>query len=219
MKRRTAIKQLMTAGVIGLSGCVRPPTASSDTQSTPSEDIQRRVSITGEDSIPGKYQLQIEATMLESTVTDSHTSRIRITLTNKGSARGISVHPTGRCALFHKQSQSSNPRGIWLAPVEGERYVAGPGWIADPPEDGSFPDYGCSLRAYESEESVDMEYEIHHDNRTSGYMDSGTYRFQETVFATPGQSNEEWDRDADASFTVPWGFSLSIKNPNCTLIC
>jgi hypothetical protein len=64
-----------------------------------------------------------------------------------------------------------------------------------------------------------MEYEIHHDNRTSGYMDSGTYRFQETVFATPGQSNEEWDRDTDASFTVPWGFSLSIKNPNCTLIC
>lgn len=219
MNRRTIIKRVGSAGVFGLAGCASPPVASSENSSTPSKDIQRRVSITDQESIPEKFQLQIEASMLESTITESHTAKIKLTITNHGPPRGISVSSTGGCALFHKSSLSSKPRGIWLSPVGETTYVSETDWIADPPEGGSYPDYGCGLWEFDSGESVQNEYKLYHDGRTSGYLNPGTYRFEETIFATPGESHEEWDRDAEAAFTVPWGVSVSLKNPNCTLIC
>ena len=219
MNRRTVLRQFGAVGAIGLAGCTSPPTASSATHSPESTDIQRRVSITGQASISEEHHLRIEATMLEATITESHTARIEITVTNEGPARGINLHPTGGCALFHKSSQSSTPRGLWLAPVEEANYVSGTGWIANPPEGGFYPDYGCGLRAYDPGASVQNEYEMYHDNRTDGHLQPGEYRFQETVFVVPGESHEEWDRNADAAFTVPWEVSVSLTGPNCALIC
>lgn len=221
MNRRSLLKQFGSLGVIGLSGCVSPPTEGSDTQtsSTSSQNVQRRVSIAEQDSIPDEYQLQIEAQMLETTLTDSQTARIRITITNNGPARGIPVAKEG-CALFNRYSQTSFPRGIWLGLADGDTYVSqtGPQWIAEPPENGKFPDYGCALRTYEHGESVSVDYGIFHDDRTGGYLggylDSGTYQFMEDILITPSPSAP---RDADDSITFSWGFSIDIENPNCTI--
>lgn len=218
MKRRSAVKQLGSFGAIGLSGCVSPPTEGSDTQTpaTSSQNVQRHVSVTEQDSIPDEYQLQIKAHMLETTIADSQTARVRVTITNHGPARGIPVS-RGGCALFNRNSQTSNPRGIWLGLVDEPVYVTKTGtqWVAEPPKNGAFPDYGCALRTYEPGESVAVDYGIFHDYRTGDYLDAGTYWFvEDDILITPNPSAE---RDSDTSITFRWGFSINIETPDCTI--
>lgn len=218
MKRRSVLRQLGSVGAIGLSGCVSPPTEGTDTQtsSTASQNEQRRVSIAKQDSLSDEYQLQIEAQMLETAITDSQTARIRVTITNHGPARGIPVSK-GRCALFNRYSQTSNPRGVVLGLADDSVYITqtGPQWVAEPPKNGAFPDYGCALRTYEPGESVAVDYGIFHDNRTGDYLDSGTYRFvEDDILITPSPSAE---RDSESSISFSWGFLINIENPNCTI--
>lgn len=216
MNRRTLLRKLGGSGLLGLCGCVSPPASSSPSTDSVPEDVQRRVSLNGQDTVPEEANLRIEATVLEPTITDSQTARIRVTTTNTGSARRISVS-TGNCALFNRYSQTSNPRGVWLGRNGGSGHIAetGPRWVADPPDNGAFPDYGCDVRAYESGESVSAEYAIFDDNRTGDYLNEGTYRFaRDAILIAPGLSA---GKDADASITISWGFSITIENPHCTL--
>lgn len=153
------------------------------------------------------------ATIRESTITESHTAQLRVTITNAGPARGIPIS-TGKCALFNRYSQTSNPQGVWIGLPDEAVYVTqtGPQWIAEPPENGAFPDYGCGLRTYEPDDTLYVDYGIFHDSRTDGYLDAGNYRFvEDDILITPSPSAE---RDADDVVTFSWGFSIDIENPN-----
>jgi len=214
MKRRTILSRLGAGGLLGLGGCVGAPTAGpqspATSTTTPQEGLQRRISLAREESVPDEYQIRVEATILESTITDTHPARIRVTITNDGPAREISVS-TGRCSLFNRWSQTSHPRGLWLGSADDPQYVTeqGPRWVVDPPEKG-FPDYGCAGRTYGTGESVHNEYTIYHDGRSGGYLESGTYRFEEEFFVSKPEEQE-------AGESLPYAFVLTLKNPNCIL--
>jgi hypothetical protein len=155
----------------------------------------------------------MEATVLDATITDSHTARLQIMVTNTGEKRALSIWPAGNCAVFNRYSQTSQPQGVWLGLADDPAYIAesGPRWIADPPDNGAFGDYGCQLRSYASGEAIHTEYRIFDDTRAGGYLKAGTYRFETDVLVTPSVTAE---RDAETARTFPWGFSLSVDNPN-----
>jgi hypothetical protein len=106
MKRREILGLLGAGGGTALSGCLSPPVAPS---STVSDGIQRRISLAGQNSIPDELQVSITAEMLESTVTDEHPARVRITMTNQGDERRFSG-----CAVFDRESKGSIPPELWL---------------------------------------------------------------------------------------------------------
>jgi hypothetical protein len=214
MKRRTILRQLGVGGLLGVGGCVDTPSAESRSSATsttpPRERLQRHISLAREESVPDTCPVRVETEVLKSTITDTHTARIRVTITNDGPAREISVS-TGGCSLFNRWSQTSQPRGLWLGFADEPQYVTkqGPQWVADPPEKG-FPDYGCAGRTYASGESVHNEYGIYHDGRVGGYLESGTYRFAEEF--TISKSGEQ-----NTGESISYAFVLTLENPNCTL--
>lgn len=216
MHRRRILRRLGLGGVVGLGGCVRPPSSDSQSRAAPPTDpppprLQRRVSLDDRIAVPDRSGLRIEPRVVEPAITDSHTARIRVTVTNTGPARGIPAS-TGGCALFNRYSQVSDPRGLWLGREPGDPYVtqSGPRWIADPPENGAYPDYGCDRRTYEPGESVSVEYALFHDERTRGYLDPGTYWFVvEDVLIAPVAGSDEGDPS-----TLNWGFSIRLTDPD-----
>jgi len=141
MKRRTILRQLGVGGLLGVGGCVDTPSAESRSSATsttpPRERLQRHISLAREESVPDKCPVRVETEVLKSTITDTHTARIRVTITNDGPAREISVS-TGGCSLFNRWSQTSQPRGLWLGFADEPQYVTkqGPQWVADPPRKG-----------------------------------------------------------------------------------
>lgn len=77
-------------------------------------EIQRRISLSAQDSIADEHQIRIDAEILEPTITESHTARIRITTTNEGSKRALPVASDG-CELFNRAKRGSDePPGLWL---------------------------------------------------------------------------------------------------------
>lgn len=218
MERRALLGRLVAGTITGLSGCVSTPTPGSRSTRpsptpTPPPGLQRRVSIVEEDPVPDDYGVHVGAQVLEPTITDAHTARIRITVTNEGPEREIAVS-NGNCALFNRYSQSSRPRGVWLAPADAPGYVteSGPEWIAEPPEDGAFPDYGCAGRTYERGESVSVEYAVYDDERVGGYLPHGRYWFEREAFFEPIPA------EAGVGASVSYGFVLEVANPDC-LFC
>lgn len=212
MNRRRLLERLGASGTLLFGGCTGAPRGDATTRSPVPDGLQRRVSLVEQTSLPERYQLRIQAEVRDPRVTDSGTARVRVTVTNEGPARGLSVS-TDRCALFNRYSQSSTPRGVWLAAADDPRYTTrgGPRWVADPPENGAYPDYGCALRTYEPGESVHAEYALYHDGRTDGYLQPGTYRFaRDDVLLTPGPSAEA---DADGSRTFGWAVSIHVADP------
>lgn len=175
--------------------------------------MQRRISIVKEDPVPEGYGVRVEASVLKSTITDRHTARIRLTVTNEGPEREIAVS-TGKCALLNRYSQSSHPHGVWLAPVEATEFIieTGPKWIAEPPEGGRFPDYGCAGRTYVSGESVSVEYAVYSDARFGGYLPNGRYWFEREGFFEPIPA------ELDIDESISYGFVLDVTNPDC-LFC
>ncbi|MDX1747120.1 MAG: hypothetical protein R3324_14375, partial [Halobacteriales archaeon] len=191
MRRRPLLCAIAGGTLAGLGGCVSAPTPGSEPQGksaspTPPPGLQRRVSIAEEDPVPEGYDVHVVARLLEATITDEHTARIRITVTNEGPEREIAVS-TGGCALLNRYGQSSRPRGVWLARGEDLGYVSenGPEWIAEPPEDGGFPDYGCAVRTFATGESVSVEYAVYDDARAGGYLPRGRYWFEREAFFEP----------------------------------
>jgi len=204
MKRREILGLLGAGGGTALSGCLSPPATPS---STVSDGIQRRISLAGQDSIPDELQVSITAEMLESTVTDEHPARVRITMTNQGDERRFSG-----CAVFDRESKGSIPPELWLESDLDDSVRTGEKWVKQnlPGPGEGFGGKGCGLEVYASGESKLTNYAILHDGRTDGYLNPGTYRWEKEIRIAPKQSQTT---ESDAQETITWGFSLTVENP------
>lgn len=85
-------------------------------------------------------------------------------------------------------------------------------WEVDqPPEEPrTFPDVGCAWGPYEPEETMTNEYEIW-DYRDAGYMNPGTYRWEERIRIFTPNEGAHWDGQQLGSFH--WGFELNLSVP------
>lgn len=173
---------------------------------------QRRVSITHQRPDPDNHNLQISATMLEPSVTDSHPVRLRITVANDGQARRMTVH--SGCPMFSKYDWASNPFGVFLADARSPSWVAesGPQWIIEPPTEpgrgGYFGDGGCGAVAYSSGQSRTFEYDLYDDGRIQGYLDSRRYNFSNTFLLTP---TLETSRHGEGTKRLYWELGVRIE--------
>lgn len=215
MNRRRALELLGGGGIVGLSGCLGAPSGRptsrtiSSGKTTESARDTRRVAITQQDTVA--HQLRVEATMVRPTVTETHPARIRVTVTNEGQARRMTVH--GGCPMFMR-AWASRPFGVLLADARSPSRVveSGPRWIIDPPwepgTDAPGGDGGCGAVAYESGQSRRFERVLYDDGRIDGYFDPGTVEFTDSFLLTPGLDAERY---GDGSVTVRWGIELQIE--------
>jgi hypothetical protein len=239
MKRRDVLVALGSATAGGLAGCVstskpnsesastatQTPTQSSTASPTPppttrsrtttrTGDRQRHVSLAAQDTIPDRHDVRIEATVVTPRATDEHPALLRITTTNEGPERAISVGTDG-CHLFNRSDAGSDdPPGLWLHRPENAADIdrAGNRWVRDRPADEprAYLAYACMPTTYAAGESVTTEYEVWDDYQVAGYLEPGTYRWEQDV--------QIWDtperRMTDTpSGTVTWGFSLTVERP------
>lgn len=226
MHRRTIL--VTAAGTLAgaLTGCTsstdgdETPTPTHDPSTTPTptpteatdEARQRTVSLEHQDEVPQRHQVSVDVEVLEPAITAAHTARIRVTTTNEGPARSLSVAPD-MCNLFNRnRAGSDDPEGLWLHQPENSPDAdrKGERWVLDRPQSKprSYAMYGCLPRAYESAESVSTEYAVWDDYRIEGYLQPGTYRWEEEI--------QIWDdtdaKDTDSpSATFTWGFSISVE--------
>lgn len=230
MKRRTLLAVLGTTGVAGLAGCLgrsqpssTKPTATVTANSTSTTDatttaegeIQRRISLASQDSVPNKYNIEINATVLEPLITTTHPARVRITMTNKGSRRALSVWGE-TCDLFNRSRGGSDaPRGLWLHdPEQAASIERKEGkWVADRQTDfpRGYAAYGCGKKMVGAGEAFSSEYVVWDDYQVSGYLTPGTYRWEEPVSISEDADTQTSD-DQRQSFT--WGFSLQVEDPD-----
>jgi len=202
MNRRGVLRALGVTGGVGLAGCVGAAMLG------PSTD-ERRVSLDEQDSVPSEHDLGIDVEVLESAITDSGTARLRVTTTNEGPQRVLSVG-TGSCAILNRGDCLSDPPGIRLYRTEHADSISRDGerWIPKPANRGrGFPNFACAATQYDSGDSVETEYEVWHDHREGGYLHPGTYRW-EAIIRLEGDDQQA----EDPTFT--WGFSLSIAVPD-----
>jgi len=175
--------------------------------------VQRRVSLASVDEVPNKYSLNIKVELLESTVTATHTARLRVTTTNKGKKRQISIGKD-RCSIFNRNKGKSTPPGLWLySPEDAENFERnGHRWKRDRDPNapqGGFPGYECNSPVYATGDSVTSKYLVWDDFRAEGYMEPETYRFETKIFFYPPNDASETPSTA----AVTWGFALAVKNP------
>ena len=175
-------------------------------------EIERRISLAGVDDVPEQHRLTIEVKLLESTVTTDHTARLRVTTTNKGAKRQISI-ADGRCSIFNRGEGESTPPGLWLyRPEDAENFERdGHRWRRDRDPNGpprGYAAYGCNSPVYATGDSITSKYLVWDDYRTAGYMNSGTYRFAVEVFLY--DPNNDVETPSEANFT--WGFDLAVAN-------
>lgn len=206
MERRNLLTILGQVSVVGLAGCL----STGDTAPT----NERRVSIENQDSVPDDHDMQIQVEVLESEITDGNTARLRVTTTNMGSKRKISVD-SGKCDLFNRnRGGSDSPPGLWLYHVDRTEYLdrKDDRWVPDVPSNQprGFASYGCTPVVYDGGESVSTEYEMWDDYRVDGYLEPGTDRWEQDVFIWDDPT-AEWNETPSA--TVTWGFSLSVEFP------
>lgn len=142
--------------------------------------------------------------------TKNHPAQVQVSLTNEGQTRWIQVGP--RCPLFWKCSWASSLDGLLLTFSEEPRFVAesGPRWVINPPEDLTFGDAGCGRREYKNGESLRTEYTVYDDGRVDGYLEPGTYRFNDGFGLQPNGGSES---ETSGPVVVSWRFSLTIETP------
>ena len=159
--------------------------------------IQRRVSVANVEEVPERYQVDIDVGLLESTVTAGHTARLRITTTNEGSRRKISI-AEGKCGPFNRLSGLSETPGLILHRPSRTQWIdrAGNRWLRDRPADEArvIATYGCVNRVYAAGESVVNRYHVWDDYQVDGYMTPGTYRSAEPVRIKPPDAGFEAER-------------------------
>jgi hypothetical protein len=165
--------------------------------------------------------LSIEVKILEQTVTANHPARLRISTTNYGPKRALSIG-TGHCRIFNRWDSHSNPVGLTLvssnvSQVNSDSEVdntigrKGNRWEADLPQVASpgYRMYKCPPIAFDSGESVSDDYSVWHDYRVDGYLNPGIYRWAQDI--------RVWDdlsQGSDEPSTIfSWGFELSIEKP------
>lgn len=232
MKRRDLLSTMAGASAVGIAGCLDergedatqplsdlPNTTQcqpSDKQAPPSteetEQIQRQVILSCQDSLHEGYQMQINAEVLKPTITADHTARLRVTTTNNGPKRAFSIG-TGGCDLFNRsRAASDEPAGLWLYRSDSTNNLTRKEnkWVRDLPSDQQrdYPEYGCSPTVYDRGQSRSTEYVVWDDYRVEGYLEPDAYRWEEDV--------QIWE-DASADFgdspsaTVTWGFTLTVE--------
>ena len=187
-------------------------TAAETTGEREESAIQRRVSLANVDDVPEKYQLSIDVKLLESTVTAEHTARLRVTTTNEGPKRKISI-AEDKCSLFNRMGGLSEQPGLILHRPSSTQWIdrAGNRWVRNRPSDEPrvIAAYGCMNRVYLTGESVVNQYLVWDDYQVDGYLSPGTYRFAEPVqIKSP---NAGFEAEPTAEFT--WGFSLIVEKP------
>ena len=248
--RRAFLKQLGTTGLaIHVTGCLSvssstespntPPDDSSSTTSgtsvnTDTSDVQRRITLAEQDSVPQQYGVRMEVKVLHSTVTPQRTARLRVTMINIGARRSISFSGDSMCSLFNRgNGGSDSPRGLWLYSPSDAKDLERQGdkWRIDAsPTDGrGYGAYGCGGSILPRNASISNEYLVWDDFQIEGYMIPGVYRFEESILISPASENrsqtsretgeaEEPDPtptlrptfDSD-QIEFTWGFSLEIS--------
>lgn len=192
-------------------GCLDPGSAGPEPSETVAEGVQRTVSIAGQDSVRSDRRIAIEAEVRDPTVSGSGTAEVRITTTNRGVERALSVSTDG-CAILNRSDQGSSPEGLWLRRVsDGTRTErSGRRWVADdlPESPGGFGGYGCSRERYGSGDAVATDYAVFHDGRVDGYLTPGEYRFETEVRVW-----ESGDSESSSPASFEWGFSLALDDP------
>jgi len=189
------------------------PTPEEETATeTPHEGLQRTVSVASVDSVPAGFEVEMDAELLRSRVTDTATAHLRITTTNTGSSRSISVAPDDCSLLNRSKGGSDRPAGLWLHDPESAQHIDRDGnrWEADRDADEprAYAAYGCLKKEYAGGESVENEYVLWSDYRVEGYMEPGTYRWEEEVSVSEGETPT--GTADENSFT--WGFSLTVED-------
>jgi len=209
MKRRTLLTTLAGGTVAGLGGHLLAGAAD--------EDLQRRVSLASQDAVPDDYEITIDVEVVESTVTNLRPARVRITTTNEGPKRAISIRGKVGCVLFNRENGGSDePPGLWLhEPTYANNINREDNqWVrASSDRPRGFPLHGCRPKTYEAGESLSNEYVVWHDYRVDGYLDPGTYRWEEDVSIWEGEYDAHEDSSKN-SVTTTWGFSLTVEQPD-----
>jgi len=211
MNRRSALAALGAIGAGTLAGCLSTPRVTSSDTSPGSDSGTPTVSLDSQSAIPSEYGFEISVEVLDPEFTANHPATLQITTTNTGEARLLSIAPD-QCYLFNRsQGGSDTPAGLWLHDSDASESIdrADDQWVADTPSTQSrdFLSYGCTMKQYEAGESVSKAYEIWDDYQVSGYLQPGTYRWEETVRFS--------SEDAAASPTtesVSWWFTLQLAH-------
>lgn len=151
-------------------------------------------------------------------ITSEHTALLRITTTNDGPERGISIGKPN-CDLFDRYKAGSDPRELWLhppgktPPEQGLAERKDNRWVADlpPDRDRVFGDYDCGVRNYDSGEYLQNEHLLWDDYRYEGCLDPGTYRWEEPEIDIAEPKPHDSATETRGMFS--WGFSLTVETP------
>lgn len=221
MNRRTFLAGAGFAGLAGLAGCISAPTTAGDRPAEPTptpdgtpvpDDAQRVVSLSAVDDVPAAHEVSIDVELLDGVVTPASTARLRVTTTNEGDRRRLSVAPD-QCALFNRGRGASERPGLWLHRPNKAEYVdrRGDRWVrnASADEPRAYLAYGCLNYLYETGESVSNEYLVWDDYQARGYMPPGSYRFAETVRVGP----PDRERADETLAEFDWGFDVEVRRP------
>lgn len=209
MKRRAILATIGSAATLSVAGCTR-------VGSIPSPDTDRRmVELESVEGVPAKHEVKMEVEILGSAINADQTAILEVSTTNTGERRTIPVAPD-KCSLFNRsRGGSDHPKGLWLHRAGSTSHIdrQGDRWVADRPADEPrlFHDYGCAWGAYETGETVTNEYEIWDDYRIVGYMDPGTYRWEERVNISKAEGQGEED---DELGSFHWGFDIELSVPD-----
>ena len=219
MNRRDLLYSVCGGSAVLMAGCSGASSGESSSSATdteseptpPSGDVQRHVTLAGRDSVPDQTAIKLTAEVTQPWITAEKTALVRISATNRGSERALSVGED-RCAMFNRiQKGSDEPAGLWLyrqledAPARVENK-----WVADKPTDETrvHAAYGCPPRAYESGETVSTTYQVWHDYREDGYLDPGEYRWEQEIKVW---DDPEADGGSDPGEKFSWGFTLRVS--------
>lgn len=208
------------AGCNNSTGVGDSPTPSADVSATPTAtsktptegERQRTVTLDSQDTVPDTHQVSIDVAVLEPAITTAHTARLRVTMTNEGPRVAFRIDG-GYCKLFTEpHAGSDDPSGLWLYQPNETEYLdrKGERWVPDnpPSRPRSYPASACSPQEYTSGESDSTEYEVWDDYQVDGYLQPGTYRWEQGVEIWE-DSGARTTESPTATFT--WGFSLSIE--------
>lgn len=200
MKRRTILRQLGSAGVIGLAGCIQSVGGGSN-----SSTESRTALVVDYDEIANEFQVSIVPSITESTVASEHPARVSIETTNMGEERYFSSMRRG--LHFHPEyggERSDEPRGLILWEAADGYTPEGEKWQREPHNDGGAGIPGIVIKA---DETISNEYLVLDDSAVSGYYPPDTYRFEAPVVIRPDAEKGE-PSGIEAEFS--WGFSLEV---------
>lgn len=142
-------------------------------------------------------------------MTADHTARLRVTTTNEGTERRLSVGAE-QYSIFNRDKGFSTPEGLHLHDPATSFERTGDRWTRVNTEHIGFDAYGCVPTSYNGSESLTSEYLVWDGPLRDGYMTPGTYRFEVpvTIYGPDGGFGDE----PQAEFR--WGFNLTVENPN-----